>query len=239
LANNAPLSLGGITPFLTWACRSRFFERLELDFSKKGNRNAEFLRQEFEKQIFSSEQLIEAIEKAVADYIRRLEEIENSMLTRMKEDLPELPETSLLKTLEVSQLFGEYQKAVEKVIADMQTATGTSLAVDVVSQIASEVLTQVAIQLGISAGILGTGASSSWATLGISLVIGLVVDWIVSAIWDWYADPKGELAKRIDEKLDTLRNMIIVELRKRLSEIANDRSEIREKIIQVFLEPNP
>jgi hypothetical protein len=150
-----------------------------------------------------------------------------------------LPETSPFKTLEASQLFEEYRQILEQIITDSQAKTGVSLTGDIGSLIAGEVLTVIAIRLGISAGILGAGAGSSWATFGIGLAVAVIIDWIVSKIWDWYADPKGELAKKIDEELDTLRDMIIDELRQQLLDYSGARSALREKAIRELLRPCP
>ena len=73
---------------------------------------------------------------------------------------------------------------------------------------AGEVLAQVAVRLGVSAGILGTGAASGWATFGIGLVAGLVVDQIVSRLWDYFADPELELAIELSRSLSQLRDLI-------------------------------
>jgi len=215
--------------------------RLMVDYVPftRGDRNEEFLKQEFEKKIFSPNQLVKAVEQAVAIYIRRIEQIENNMLTRMKEDLPDLPETSPLKMLETSQVFDEYQKSVKKLNADSQTKIGGELAASIASIIAGEILTVVAVRLGISSGILGAGAGSSVYTLGIGIVVGVIVDYIVAKIWDWYADPKGELAKKIDEQLDTICNHITDELQQRLSDFSNSRSHFREEAIYELLTPIP
>ena len=215
--------------------------RLMVDYVPftRGDRNEEFLKQEFEKKIFSPDQLVQAVEQAVTIYTRRIEQIENNMLTRMKEDLPDLPETSPLKALGTSHVFYEYQKIVKTLNADSQTKIGGELATDIGSILAGEILTAIAIRLGISSGILGAGAGSSVYTLGIGIIVGIIVDYIVAKVWDWYADPKGELAKKIDEQLDTICAIMIDELRHRLSAYSNSRSQVREEAIYELLTPVP
>jgi hypothetical protein len=77
------------------------------------------------------------------------------------------------------------------------------------------------------------GAASGWVTLGIGAVVGLIVDQIVSWVWDWYADPKGSLSKELNGKIDQI-NKLIVDgsddvqgLRARLAKLAQDRAPLR------------
>jgi len=67
------------------------------------------------------------------------------------------------------------------------TTIGTSLA----SDLALVVLEQVGVRLGVSGGILAAGAESSWATLGVGLAVGLVVDQVVGAVWIGVSIRKG------------------------------------------------
>jgi hypothetical protein len=47
-----------------------------------------------------------------------------------------------------------------------------------------------------------TSAGGAGETLGISLVVGLAVDQIVSWVWDCWSNPKGSLAANMNAKLD-------------------------------------
>jgi hypothetical protein len=104
------------------------------------------------------------------------------------------------------------------------------------------VLTQVAVRLGVSAGILGAGASTSWATFGAGLVVGLIVDQLVSWIWDWWADPRGSLATELNAKLDSLHALIVdgdaqtPGLRTALGEFARHRAELRRAAVLDLLQ---
>jgi len=211
--------------------------RIRLD-TTKGDRNEKFLNQKFEERIFTANQLINEVERSVENYVRRVEQIENNMLTKMKADLPDLPETSLLKSLESHQINDAFQIAVEKAIADSQAKTGEALTVEISAVIAGEILAAVAVRLGVSAGILGTGAVASLKTLGISVIVAFIIDYAVSWIWDWYADPKGGLAIKINEQLDTtICDTIVTELRQRLSDISQSRVPIREAAVYELVVP--
>jgi len=68
--------------------------------------------------------------------------------------------------------------------ADLQADVATQL----LSIIAGEVLTQAAVRTGVSAGIVGTGAAFGWATFGVGIVVGLILDQVITWVWDWCAD---------------------------------------------------
>jgi hypothetical protein len=52
--------------------------------------------------------------------------------------------------------------------------------------------------------IAGLSTKTAPYTFGISIVAGIVLDQIVSWVWDWYADPKGNLSKKLNETLDQM-----------------------------------
>ena len=94
-------------------------------------------------------------------------------------------------------------------------------------------LTQVAVRLGVSAGILGTGAASGWATLGIGVLVGLVIDQMVSAIWSQFSDPTKNLEDELNYQLKVMQRVICYGdektkgLEQHFEEIAKSRAELR------------
>ncbi|MGC4004712.1 MAG: hypothetical protein QM811_16980 [Pirellulales bacterium] len=103
----------------------------------------------------------------------------------------------------------EYEASIARVIADGRRDLVRSAAGEAVSLIAGEVLAQVAVRLGVSAGILGTGAAASPYTLGIGIVVGIIVDQIVGYVWDWAADPRGELSAELNKWFDLIRGGLL------------------------------
>ena len=63
-------------------------------------------------------------------------------------------------------------------------------------------------QAGVSAGILGTGAASGWVTLGIGVIVGLVIDQIVSAIWSRWSDPSKNIEEELNYQLKVMQRVI-------------------------------
>jgi hypothetical protein len=102
-------------------------------------------------------------------------------------------------------------------------------------------MAQVAIRMGVSAGILSTGAASGWATLGVGLVAGVLIDQIVTRIWDWWSEPEAELSFQISKQLSLVHDLICkgdsdsegLDGRFRRWSIERDRVR-REAILKVF-----
>jgi hypothetical protein len=210
----------------------------------RGGRHEKFLRSQFEDHVFRPSQLGDMVEQVVAGYLAHTRSIEGEMLVKLRADVADFPETYVLAELDEANWRARYDEA----LSDALAATGSDLRSDVagqvVSLIAGEVLTQVATRLGVSAGILGTGAASSWATFGIGVVVGLVVDQIVAWVWDWYADPTGTLVGQLNTRLDHV-NRLIVDgaddmqgLRARLKAHAAQRAVIRETALLAILQTN-
>ena len=83
------------------------------------NRNTELLEKEFNK-VITAEELVEAAEQAINKYVKTVVEIENNMLTKIREDFPNLSETSRLQTLEASLSSEEFQRAIVRIHTDIQ-----------------------------------------------------------------------------------------------------------------------
>jgi hypothetical protein len=210
----------------------------------RGGRHEKFLRCQFEEHVFRPSQLGDVVEQVVAGYLAHIRSIEGEMLVKLRADVADFSETYVLAELDEANWRARYDEA----LADALAATGNDLRSDVagqvVSLIAGEVLTQVATRLGVSAGILGTGAASSWATFGVGVVVGLIVDQIVAWVWDWYADPTGTLVRQLNTKLDHV-NRLIVDgademqgLHARLEAHAAQRAAIRETALLTILQTN-
>lgn len=215
----------------------------------RGDRHQEFLRDRFSENIFSGAQLKSAIENAVKSYLRGIADVENEMLVRMRLDLADLPQ-SQSPELQTDRAFkAAFDEATNKVqhqlSKDLQADVGCLVVSEVAGNLASritlQILERVAVMLGVDAGILGTGAATSWGTFGASLVVAVIVDWVVTSIWDWWADPKGELTAKLNGELERLEALItngednVVGLRGELQRIGRLRATIRERAVNQVL----
>ncbi|HWB11387.1 MAG TPA: hypothetical protein VG826_19310 [Pirellulales bacterium] len=208
----------------------------------RGGRHETFLRSQFEEHVFRPTQLGELIEQVVAGYLAQVRSIESEMLVKIRADIADFPETYVVAELDEPTLRARYDEALSDALSAAAGDLRSDVAGQVVSLIAGEVLTQVAARLGVSAGILGTGAASGWATFGIGVVVGLIVDQIVAWVWDWYADPSGTLARQLSARLEGV-NRLIVDgsdgvggLRNRLDTYAAGRAAVRETALLAILQ---
>lgn len=208
----------------------------------RGGRHEAFLRKRFEATVFSAEDLEKLVASAVAEYLADVRSIENQLLVDVRADVAHFPEAYDLGSMEATAWQARFEQAVQRSMA----ASGAQLQADVGLQLASliggEILAQVAVRLGISAGILGTGAATSWATLGIGVVVGVIVDQLIAWVWDWWADPQGELEAHLTERLDQLCQWIceggedVEGLRGRFQAIAAQRAQFRERALTQMLD---
>jgi hypothetical protein len=210
-----------------------------------GTRHREFIRQPFEEHVFSAQQLEDVLQQIVRSYVTHVRSIEGQMLVDLRADASEFPTVYPLAALNDEQLQERYDQVLSHAIAESGGALQQDIAGQVVAFIVGELVTVLITKFGTSAAILGTGAASNWTTIGIGLVVGVIVDAIVSKLWDWWADPKGTLAAEIDRQLDEMNRLIVVGaadvkgLRQRLKEFAQERAVQRKTAVLSLLEPSP
>jgi len=226
---------------LGWRSKWRFVaDRVPLT---RGDRHDEFLRQAFTEHLFTTEQLAQVVEQAIQNELDALTGIENQMLVRIRADLSDLPPHALPQLADQHQWAAAYEQALlagrERIGANLKS----ELSSEMVSLIAGEAMTVVAVRLGVSAGVLAVGAGSSLPTLGIGLVVGLIVDQIIAFVWDWWHDPRGELAAEVSRKLGDIRQSILdgddntLGLRGKLQQFARERAELRREAVLTLLNP--
>jgi hypothetical protein len=172
------------------------------------DRHEEFLKQQFEQTIFSPEQLEAAVTQAIRERLVQVRDIENQMLVRLRADIEELPQLAHIDGHSAIEFESRLQSALLEASEVVSEDLSSNIESQLVSLLAGEVMAQVAIRLSVSAGILSTGAASGWATLGIGLVAGVVIDQIVTRIWDWWSEPEAELSLQISKQLTLVHDLI-------------------------------
>lgn len=227
---------------LGWSSKWRFVAD-KMPFTE-GDRHARYLRQTFNDQLFAPEDLTRAMEQVASSYGDSLSEIENRMLVKLRHDLSDLPPSALPEFADESVLSSAYQDALGRTLNHVGSDLKADVAKELVSLVAGEVLTQVAVRLGVSAGILSAGASTSWATFGAGLAAGVIVDQLVGWVWNWWADPAGNLSAELNDRLDQLERSIVSGdgqtpgLKQALAEFAKRRAEVRRAAIMELLAGN-
>ncbi len=204
---------------LGWSGKWAFVQ--EKLFGESNRSHRDFLRQEFDRTIFTERELKEWIENTVSGFISHLEGQENDLLVKIRMDISEndLPTLQALSSLRSDEVFrGEFRKVLKEVIPivarDLNVTIGREAAVFVGSEIATivtmKIAQAVAIRLGVSSGILGTGAASGVATFGVGLALGFVVDGVA----DWAMkqagyNPTEEISRQTRATLDRIESLLI------------------------------
>lgn len=213
--------------------------RLIVDYTPffEGDRHKMFIRDNFEKYIFNSMQLEVAVKQVVNGYLAHIRSLEGKMIVDLRADMADFPATYTLAELSEENLLKAYNDLLKSTVLVTGNTLHTDISTDLVSIIVGEALTVVAARLGVSAGVLGAGAGSGWATLGIGVVVGLIVDQFVSWIWDWWADPLGNLTHDVNAKLDGINRLLGQELSARLKEFAKERENSRGQAVLGLFQP--
>ena len=203
----------------------------------KGGSNEKYLKDQFELQILNGAELQRAIEQCVNEFIAEVRSIESKMLVDLQADVQGFSREHQLAELDAKEIQSMFDQAISNAMQVASSDLQSNISSQLVSLVVGEVLTQVAVRLGVSAGILGTGAASSWATLGIGLIVGIVIDQIVMTIWNSWSDPEGKLVESLNQQLDLMQRIICEGdqdtkgLAQHFAEIANSRSLLRRKAV--------
>lgn len=220
---------------LGWSSKWRLLQdRLPLS---RGGEHEKFIRRNFEDMVFSPDQLESVINGTVADFLAEIRSIENQMLVSLRTDFAGFSDTFPIVKAEADVWESQFEQAIRRAVADSGSDLRSEIGTQLVSIVGGELLAQVAIRIGVSAGILGAGTVSGWATLGVGFLVGVIVDQVVCWIWDWWADPEGDLAGNLNRRLDELSILIcdgdqkVNGLRSRFLEIARRRDEIRRAAV--------
>lgn len=198
----------------------------------------DYLKQLFASQVLSGETLEQLIRHVVRTTVTEIEELEAQLFVAVAADVedPPIPTASTFKPerLPLAQLTSRLRN---QVTADLRADMGRELA----SYAAGEVVTAGMGRLGVSAGLLGAGAGSSWTTFGVGLAVGLILDEIVSRIWEWWADPVGQLTATVNAELKQV-ELDVIEgrvgrqgLRQMLEELGRQRSAQRRRVLLEWL----
>ncbi|MCA9215716.1 MAG: hypothetical protein KDB27_21775 [Planctomycetales bacterium] len=200
-----------------------------------GHYHQEFVRTEFEQQVFDNEQLQQAIEQLVANFMQQLQFIEQDMLVQIRADVADFPDSFACASWNDDLMQETFNGMVATAVEEAGEQLPYDISVEMVSWIVGEVFGQLAVRTGVSTGIISAGAASSWFTFGVGIVAGLIIDQIVHWIWEWWADPIGELTGQLDKQLKLLRRELKASVASELTAFAEQRSQIRRDTVLALL----
>ena len=212
-------SLDGIQPFAQAVLGLEGkLEYLRGVLDGEGGRQQAYLQRQFERHIFSADELRQAMEGCVTSYAHSLEAIDNQLLVRMRADLAEMPQPSETTVVDVDRLEQRLTNLLAgpagEVSRDMHVAAareaGSAVAGELAAAVAVRVASAAASRLGVSGGLMAAGAGSSWASFGTGLAAAMLVDRGI----DWAMkqggyDPQRHLARLVARNLLELKAMLI------------------------------
>jgi hypothetical protein len=183
--------------------------KMVTDFVTNKGDHPRFLRDKFDEIVFSQPQLNQLVESVVANYIRHLEDVESQMLVRMKADLANMSEDGFSGSIDQQSLAAALDGALRAAVAASQGDLQASVGLEIASWIAGEIIGQAAVQLATSSGIIGTGAAAGPMSFGLTLVVGLAIDQVISEIYNQAYDPVGELSRTLNGHLTTMEQLVL------------------------------
>lgn len=211
--------------------------------------HAQFLAKAFSENVLAGEVLKSALESAVKGYVADLEAIENQLIVQLRADLddsqlandakPEFVQTDEAFNREYKRLAAELTQAlIQDAQAEIGKQTASFVAWDVAMLIVNRIAQTVATELGVEATILGSGAASTLVTLGAGLVVGLIVDQIISWIMKEAGyDPEKEIATKVQESLNSLEKLLLDGMNKKpglrgeLERLRQARSQVQHAVV--------
>jgi len=175
-----------------------------------GDRNghSRYTTAQFQRFVFSEQEVRQVVASAVAEFNADVAEIENRMLTKVRLDLAEFPQGVVGRLAEESVMHARFATALSSANAGaafglkMDAAgLGTSLIVGVV---VDRVIAAAITRLAVSGGMLGLGAGSAVETAGIGLVVMIGVDWVIGKV----TDPESKIAAEVCASVEDLKRAL-------------------------------
>ncbi|CAN5478156.1 hypothetical protein BH10PLA2_BH10PLA2_20470 [soil metagenome] len=207
-----------------------------------------FLNTSFKENVLVGSTLQTALENAVKGYLSDLDAIENRLVVQLRADLddkdlggdekPAFIQGDEAFKREYERIAGEVSQTMMK---DAQVEVGRQavslVGFDIAMHVVERIGQTVAAELGVEAAILGAGASSGVVTLGVGLVVGIVVDQLVSWVLKQNGyDPEKVIADKVREALRNLKDLLLnggkgkPGLKGELEKLRQNRSKIQHAV---------
>jgi hypothetical protein len=198
-----------------------------------GGRHAAFLRQEFDQQLFTPEELDQRVQAAINGYLRSEHEIEDRLLVRLRQDLDDIPAALPEAGLDLDAVRVILDRTLDETTVRVQATLQLDVAREIVILASAEILTRLAVRTALPASLAGSGP---W-TFGLGLAAAVAADQALAWTWDRWTDPRGQLVEVLDASLDDLRRRVVdgtpeqPGLRKQLEGLARQRVEKRRAVV--------
>ncbi len=194
-----------------------------------------YLQEQFAEKVLHPDELKRAVEKTFKLYMKRCEEIDNDLFVRIRADVPDLEN----RPLDFQRFLGLVEQSMTEILRSSGDALWESLLRDTIGGniavfIGEEIITKIIIMVARRVGLTVAATATSWETLGISILVGFALDWV----WDWWTDPKGQLAKQLNQHLDQMHRELRQELSKRMIQMSQARQVARIRVVEKALAEN-
>ena len=198
-----------------------------------GGRHEAFLREQFDRQLFTVAQLGERIQAVIHGYLRSEREIEDRLLVRLRQDLDDIPAALPEAGLDLDAVRVILDRTSAETMARVRATLQLDVAREIVVLASAEMLTRLAIRTALPASLAGSGP---W-TFGLGLAAAVAADQTLAWTWDRWTDPRGQLVEALDASLDELRRRVVdgtpegPGLRKQLEALSRERAARRRAAV--------
>jgi hypothetical protein len=120
---------------------------------------------------------------------------------------------------------------------ETQSAIVDGITLALVAGITQRVLRKVAVSLTRSAGLYLVGAAVAPETFGASIVAAIVIDCLIGWIWNWLADPRGNLIIELNRQLASIEAVLLNGtdgqdgLKSEMQKYARERRRVRDEAV--------
>jgi hypothetical protein len=184
---------------------------------------AEFVRDEFARIVFRSDELKAVLRAAISGYQAESDAIENRVLVELRADLADgdLFRSKAVPALSEDEAFRrEYQRLLNNILPGLERDLAVEVGHQAITWIGMDLVMETALaqavsatiaKLGVSSGLLGAGAASTIASLG----VGLVACWVIDELVNWilkdafHYDPVRDIQNRVADSLEEIRKSLI------------------------------
>jgi hypothetical protein len=198
--------------------------------------HSRYVQEQFDRCLFTNEDVKQAIESTAASYLTELTGIESRMLVLLRADIAACdPQAEkIFPDIRSDQAFLEaYGRVAQSALARVAQNTQLSLARETVvfaalaSPLASRVIGALGARIVASAGVLGLSVSSTVGNLAAGFVIAVIIDKIIDTIMHAVGyDAEESLRVRVQQILDEVQaNLVdgIPEARETYAQLCNLR----------------
>lgn len=188
----------------------------------------EYISDKFNKHIFTPDDFRDATTRSIKGGVQDIDGIENQLAVSLREVIEGRTLTASEQPLEVASFKSAIESARRAASDGVAKEVGGLVAAEAITQIG----TQVLIRLGVPLVILTTASSTSWWTLGVSVLIGL----IFNSIWNYFTHPAQTVEKAIVVELDKMAESGSAVIQEELTKKVAARSQLWQTIVSEKLQ---